>query len=218
MNKNSLWKIVAAIEVALAICVIVLDLLIPTIVILGILVISLLIRRESIATLGFKRERRALRMAATVFLLVVVWQLIQLSLIMPVLNHLTGVTQDLSAFEKLKGNVGLLLTLLALTWTLAAFGEEIVYRGYLQKRIGDLFGFNRAGLLLAVGVSSILFGIAHTEQGLSGVIITTLDALFFSWLKHKYGNNLWASILAHGFSNTIGMVAFFFIGPVYGFW
>jgi len=218
MNKNGLWKIVAAIEVAIAIYVIVMDLFIPTIVILGIIVISLLIRRENISVLGFKRERRALRMAAMIFLLVIVWQLIQLSLIMPILNHLTGVTQDLSTFEKLKGNVSLLLTLLALTWTLAAFGEEIVYRGYLQKRIGDLFGSNRTGLLLAVGISSILFGIAHTEQGFSGVIITTLDALFFSWLKHKYGNNLWASILAHGFSNTIGMVAFFFIGPVYGFW
>jgi membrane protease YdiL (CAAX protease family) len=62
-----------------------------------------------------------------------------LALFIPVLNHLTGTTQDLSAFENLKGNFGNLLFFLVLTWTLAAFGEEIVYRGYLQKRMCDLF-------------------------------------------------------------------------------
>ena len=25
-------------------------------------------------------------------------------------------------------------------------------------------------------------------------------------------------ILAHGFSNTIGLIAFYFVGPIYGFW
>jgi hypothetical protein len=71
---------------------------------------------------------------------------------------------------------------------------------------------------LAVGLSSILFGLAHTEQGLIGVTITTLDAVFVSWLKYRYGNNLWASILAHGLSNTIGLITFYFTGPIYGFW
>jgi uncharacterized protein len=51
-----------------------------------------------------------------------------------------------------------------------------------------------------------------------GVVVTTLDAIFFSLLKQKYGGNLWAPVLAHGFSNTIGLVAFYFVGPVYGFW
>jgi len=65
-----------------------------------------------------------------------------------------------------------------LTWTLAAFGEEMVYRGYFQKRIVDLFGNNQGGIFLSIGISSLVFGFAHTEQGMIGVIITTLDAIF----------------------------------------
>ncbi len=111
-----------------------------------------------------------------------------------------------------------MLFFLALTWTLAAFGEEIVYRGYLQKRIRDLFGDTRIGIILAVGISSLLFGLAHTEQGTIGVILTFLDAIFFSLIKMHYDNNLWAAIIAHGASNTIGLVGFFFLGPMYGLW
>lgn len=137
---------------------------------------------------------------------------------MPVLNHLTGTTQDLSAFKNLKGNFNQLLFFLVLTWTLAAFGEEIVYRGYLQKRILDLFGDTRTGIILAVGISSLLFGLAHTEQGTIAVGLTFLDATFFSLIKIHYDNNLWAAIFAHGASNTIGLVEFFLFRPVYGLW
>ncbi len=218
MNKNTLWKIITAIELVIAAVVIILDLFIPTIIILGIIVISLLIRREKISILGFKKNKHALRMALTIFLVVLAWSLLELGLVMPILNHLTGTTQDLSAFEKLQGNLGNLLFFLVLTWTLAAFGEEIVYRGYLQRRVCDLFGDTRSGIFLAVGISSILFGLAHTEQGIIGITITALDAVVYSWLKYRYENNLWASILAHGLGNTIGLVTFYFTGPIYGFW
>ena len=103
-------------------------------------------------------------------------------------------------------------------WTLAALGEEIVYRGYLQKLLTDLLGNSLPGVLLTGGISSLLFGLAHTEQGLTGVIVTTIDALFFSWLKRKFDDNLWAAILAHGFYNSIGMIIFYFTGPIYGLW
>jgi CAAX protease family protein len=50
-----------------------------------------------------------------------------------------------------------------------------------------------------------------------GVVLTFLDALFFSALKWRF-RTLWAAVFAHGFSNTIGMVTFYFIGPIYGLW
>lgn len=115
-------------------------------------------------------------------------------------------------------NLGSLLFFLLMTWTLAAFGEEIAYRGYIPRRIQDLAGENRAGAIVAIGLSSLLFGLAHTEQGVVGVIVTALDAVFFSLLKQRYGGNLWAPILAHGISNTIGLVTFYLVGPLTGFW
>jgi membrane protease YdiL (CAAX protease family) len=49
------------------------------------------------------------------------------------------------------------------------------------------------------------------------VALTTLDAVFFNALRYRY-RTLWVSVLAHGFSNTIGLVAFFLVGPIHGLW
>lgn len=47
--------------------------------------------------------------------------------------------------------------------------------------------------------------------------VTFLDALFFSALL-LHLKTLWAPVLAHGLSKTIGLVAFYFTGPIYGLW
>jgi membrane protease YdiL (CAAX protease family) len=104
-----------------------------------------------------------------------------------------------------------------LSWTLAALGEELAYRGYLQTRIVDVFGPGTTGVVIAVLLSSLLFGVAHTEQGAVGVVATALDAVVFSVLRYRY-KTLWAAVLAHGFNNTIGFLAFFLVGPLHGLW
>lgn len=211
-------KAISAFEIIIAVLAIVFDLLIPTLVVLAVIVLSLLFRKEKLSSLGFKKPNKLLKMVFIVLLLAIVWTIIQFSITLPLLNHLTGTTQNLSSFENLKGNVGTLLYLLFLTWTLAAFGEEIIYRGFLQKRIRDIFGDFKIGIILAVGVSSFLFGLAHLEQGVIGFIVTFIDAIFFSLIKLRFNNNILTSILAHGFNNSIGFVAFFLIGPIYGLW
>ncbi len=218
MNRENLWKAITLIELCAAAATIILDLFIPTLLILGIMIVSLLIRREHIASIGFKRPQSWLRMTGFAFVSVFFLQLFDVGVVMPILNRLTGKTIDYSGFASLQGNLGQLFMILAVSWILAALGEEIVYRGYLQKLLGNLFGNKLSGVLLTVGISSLLFGLAHTEQGVIGVVVTTIDALFFSWLKRKFDNNLWASILAHGFYNSIGMIVFYFTGPIYGLW
>ncbi|MDX9955174.1 MAG: CPBP family intramembrane glutamic endopeptidase [Anaerolineae bacterium] len=218
MRNTTFWKIITAIELAVAAAVILLDLFLPTLVILCLIALSLLIRREHIHSLGFKRPQSWSRTAGIALAGAVSLQLFDIGIVMPILNRVTGTTIDYSGFAHLKGNLAQLLLLLALSWTLAALGEEIVYRGYLQKLLAELFGSRLPGILLMVGVSSLLFGFAHTEQGLIGIVVTTLDALFFSWLKLKCGGNLWVTILAHGFYNSIGVLVFYFTGPFYGLW
>lgn len=48
-------------------------------------------------------------------------------------------------------------------------------------------------------------------------MLTTLDALFLSVLRYRYRTR-WAAVLAHGLGNTIGRIAYFVTGPVYGLW
>lgn len=218
MNSKTIWKIISMIELAVIVAVVLLDLFIPTLVIIGLMVVSLLIRREHIAVMGFKRPQSWLAMAAFTFVITLFLQLFDVGVVMPILNRLTGTTIDYSGFASLQGNLGQLLLLLGFSWTLAAVGEELAYRGYLQKVLSDLLGSNLSGVLLTVFLSSLLFGLAHIEQGVVGVVVTTFDAIVFSWLKLKYHNNLWAAILAHGFYNSIGVIVFYFTGPIYGLW
>ena len=218
MANSKILTILTALEFVAAAVVILLDLLVPTLVILAMILVSLLIRREGLASLGFKRPQSWLRMAGLAFLGGMFLQLFHVSVSMPVLNRLTGATIDYSGFTSLKGNLGQLALYLVLSWTLAGLGEEMVYRGYLQKLGFSLFGSGPLGIALTFGISSLLFGLAHSEQGFIGAVLSTIDGLFFSWLKLKFNNNLWAAVLAHAFGNSIGMIIFYFTGPIYGLW
>lgn len=216
-SKAGLWRVLAAVEVGLATAAVLLDLGIPTLVLIALAVMSLIARRQGAGSLGLRRPARPVRMAVQVFGLSLLWTALTLAMIMPVVDHLTGQRRDVSQFAPLEGNLGLLLYLLVISWTLAAFGEEFAYRGYVQTRMRDVLPAGRTGLIIAVLLSSLLFGLAHTEQGIVGVILSGIDAIFFSILRYRY-QTLWAAILAHGFLNTIGMIAYFIAGPFYGLW
>ncbi len=216
-SPSRVWVAVAVIEVCIGAAAVLLDVLVPTLVILALMTVSLLIRREPLRSLGLHRFPEAWRTAAQILALTVAWTVLQLALVMPLLEHSTGERQDLTDFADLKGNAAMLGILLLVSWTIAALGEELAYRGFLFTRITDIVGTTQLGVVLAVVVTSALFGLAHTEQGLIGVVVTFLDAIFFCLLRLHY-RTLWASVLAHGFNNTIGLTAFFLVGPIYGLW
>jgi len=220
-RRGAPWRALAAVEVLLAVTAVVVavitDRFVPSLVLSALAGLSLLVRRERFSTLGFHRVRGAGRMTAQILGLTAAYGVVQLAVIMPVLNHVTGQRQNLSDFLDLEGNVGALIGLIALSWIYAAIFEEFAFRGYLQTRITDVLGDGAAGVLVAVILSSILFGLIHDQQGAIGIAITFLDALFFSYLRYRY-DTVWAAVLAHGFNNTIGLIAFFLIGPIYGLW
>jgi len=209
--------VLAWVEVALAVAAVLLDLLVPTFVLLGLAAVSLAIRRDGPGTLGLSRPRHAWRMVGEVLGVSVVWTLVTFALVVPVVERLIGDRRDVTMFESLEGDAGVLLGMLALSWTLAAVGEEVAYRGFVLTRLREVLPAGTASLVVAVGITSVLFGLAHTEQGAVGVVLTTIDSVLFATLRLHYGT-LWASVLAHGFLNTIGLVTFFLVGPVYGLW
>jgi membrane protease YdiL (CAAX protease family) len=207
----------ASIEATAAALAVLADLLIPSLLLLAMAVVSLAVRRAGLGSLGLRRLTHGWRVAGLVLVLTVLWSVFQLSVTMPIANHVSGHRQDLDAFDDLQGNVGLLLVLLVVGWVLGAVVEEVAYRGYLLTRIREAIGHGRVGVWLAVLASSLLFGLAHTEQGAVGVAVVTLDGLFFCALRYRF-RSLWASVLAHGCNNTLGFLAFFLVGPIYGFW
>jgi uncharacterized protein len=206
----------AALEVAAAASVATFDLLVPTAVLLVMAGLSLRLRREHLTSLGvLPTHDRSL--PAKMLGFAAVWSLLHLGLFMPIANHVTGEEQDVSDFAAIEGDLGLLVGWLVLSWTLAAVGEELVYRGYVLTRSSELVGAGIRAVPVAIVGSAAIFGLAHSEQGQVGVILATIDGLAFGVLRHRFGT-VWAAVLAHGFVNTIGFVTFFLVGPVHGLW
>ena len=178
-RRRRLWTLVTAIEVAAASAAVALDLLVPTIVLLLMAGLSLICRREGLASLGLRRTGQP-HLAVKMLTFAAAWSLVQVALIMPITNHLSGREQDLSGFDNLQGNLALLAALLILSWTLAALGEELAYpRLICRLACGNSSATRGRAVPVAVLASSMLFGIADSEQGLVGIIAVTLDAIAF---------------------------------------
>ena len=127
----------------------------------------------------------------------------------PAIARLTGKLPDVSLFAPLAGNVHFLLISLAVAWTLAAVGEEFVYRGYLLTRIARGLGDTPRVWLGALAVTTILFGVGHRYQGASGMISAGLGGLAFGLLYLATGRNLWVAVIAHGTMDTLGFLLLF---------
>lgn len=217
MKINILFAL-SVFELVVASVVILRDVFVPTLVVLLMAMISITLRKQNLSYFEFKKNQRSGKMVVKIFGFSMLWTIFTLAFTIPVLMRLTGQQQDLSQFVALKGNFKMMITYLAITWTLAAVGEEMVYRSYIQQKLKEIFGNKQTSYLLTVGVSSLLFGLAHSEQGLIGILVVIVGGIYFSWIKKHFENNLWASVLAHGFNNTIGLVGFFIVGPVYSLW
>lgn len=133
-------------------------------------------------------------------------ELLELFVTQPLLVRLFGRMPDLSELGEMRGNWKLLLLFVALSWTLAAFGEEMVYRGYLMHRVAGLFREPRVAWLISLVVVSFAFGLGHIDQGITGQVENMINGLLLGTIFLATGCNLWAAIIAHGVTDTIDVV------------
>ena len=137
------------------------------------------------------------------------YQSFSLYVIEPLIARGTGNLPDVSQFAPLIGNKFFLFISIVISWTLAAFGEELAFRGYLMNRIADLVGSSPMGWAISVTLVSALFGIVHLYQGASGMITIALTGFVLGGLYLASGRNLWLPIIVHGVNDTLGFVLIF---------
>jgi len=88
---------------------------------------------------------------------------------------------------------------------LVVIGEEIFYRGFWFAILQGSFSFPS---WLAVGVSSLAYGVNHLAFGRTTVISKTAVGILFSSLYLFGGKSLWLPIVSHGLQNvTLLMLA-----------
>jgi len=115
-------------------------------------------------------------------------------------------------FTSLEGNFPLLLLWLAIVWGIGAFGEEMIFRGFLLHRFAGLLGGTTLGWIFAVVIQALFFGLAHAWQGFYGMLATGLGALTYGIFYLIAGKNLWPVILVHGIWDTLGLVLIYLHG------
>jgi uncharacterized protein len=172
--------------------------------------LSLWLRGKGWSDFGLKKPDSWKKTILYALLVGIVFQAFSLYVFEPFLGKLTGDIPDVSVFKTLVGNIPQLIFFLLLSWTFAAFVEEMLYRGYLMHRIADLFNRNNFGWIAGIIISNIIFGFGHLYQGTSGMISTGSSGLVFAGLYFATNRNLWAAILAHGIYDTIGFIMIFF--------
>ncbi|MCP5053783.1 MAG: CPBP family intramembrane metalloprotease [bacterium] len=115
--------------------------------------------------------------------------------------------------EKVKGVAELLpqttkeLKLFILLSITAGICEELLFRGYLIWYIKGM-----TGLTGAVIISAIIFGLAHSYQGLSGIIKTGILGLIFA-LVFVFTGSLWVPMVLHALVDIqSGLIGFYILG------
>ncbi|HMA43257.1 MAG TPA: CPBP family glutamic-type intramembrane protease [Gemmatimonadales bacterium] len=130
------------------------------------------------------------------------------ALLQPIAAALGLPPQHLERLGDLRGDLTrFLILLLPLGWGTAAFGEEMLFRGYFNTRLARAFGGGRVALAAAAVGQAALFGLVHLYLGPKGVLNAFAIGLVSAAVYAANGRNLWPLILAHGLVDTVGLTA-----------
>jgi membrane protease YdiL (CAAX protease family) len=172
--------------------------------------LSIRLRDGSWSSMGFKRPASWQRLLLIALAAAAVRILLGQFLIEPVTGFFWPKPTPPALANEITGNMTMALVALLLVWTFAAFGEEIAYRGYLLTRAADIGRRSRVAYWIGIVLVSILFGYGHYYKGTAGVIDSGVAGLILGSAYMLAGRNLWASIFAHGFIDTFGIIDAFF--------
>ena len=120
----------------------------------------------------------------------------------------------LGFLARFDGSAEFLFFLIAVAWGSAAFGEEMLLRGFVLDRISKLANSSGTAVMVAaIFLQGPLFGLFHLYQGLGGVLVTSAIGIIFGFVWLIGGRNLWACIVLHGLINTISFSEAYSRGP-----
>ena len=158
-------------------------------------------------SLGFQRNKlKAIDLLVVAPLVSAGMFIFYIFVLVPGVTYFTGQPLDYSVFEPYKGNLPAVIGLFFLIWLSAAFGEEILFRGYLMKQFVKFFGSGRISLVLNILILGVIFGWIHAYQGISGQIVTGVIGALLAIIFHFRKHDLWFNVALHGFFDTIALV------------
>jgi membrane protease YdiL (CAAX protease family) len=115
-----------------------------------------------------------------------------------------GAARDISAIYSFKGQAGALRIALLMVLVIGP-GEELFWRGFLQRRLEDVLG-GRSGWLVATGVYAAI----HVATGNPILVLAAgVCGAFWGWLYLRY-----RSMFLNAVSHTVWDIAIFILFPL----
>lgn len=213
-SKSSFWKSRAgiAIQVAIVLTPSAIFLRSGNLLLLGVLMgvifswAGLWLRNLNWTIVGLHRPGSYKKIVVTIILSTLI--IIILSyLLRQLVTFLTDEKPNLDSFKAVKGNPAALILGLAVAWLFGAFGEEMLFRGFLLNSFYNLLPDkmlnNKIKWALSLFVTSFIVGIGHVYQGITGMILTGFIGFFFGLVYLFSERNLWSCIFTHGIYDTV---------------
>jgi hypothetical protein len=120
-----------------------------------------------------------------------------------VLRSLEGEAEKvMRAFTETRSMWGLLMNLLMIG-VIAAIGEELIFRGLLQRLLFDLV----KNVHVAIFVTAILFSAFHFQ--FFSFLPRFVLGIVLGYLMY-YGRSIWYPIIAHFVNNAMGVIYYYF--------
>lgn len=125
-----------------------------------------------------------------------------------IMANITGIPEgaNMTGYDYLKDNIGMLILTLIGVYIVSSFGEEVIYRGFLITRISQIGADSKNATIIAIILSSVIFGLIHYNWGPMGIVQTGFMGLVLGICYIKLKKRLWILILAHAYMDTILMV------------
>jgi len=168
---------------------------------------SLKIRKLKIADLGFMKSDFIFKKIIAGIITSALYFIMFQYLIDPLVSKITPA--ELPSIFNIKGNIVQLLVWIIISWTLAAFYEEIIFRGYLINRLGNIIKGKLPSKIVIVILAATAFGFAHYYQGFHGVITTGIFGLFQCVIYLSDNKKLTIPFISHGMFDSIAFVLLF---------
>lgn len=130
--------------------------------------------------------------------------------IVPLVTKLTGVPINYSSVHFLEGNLQASLVAVLVMWATAAFGEEIIFRGYFIRQFVKFFGDGKVSIAINIVLFSCFFGFMHMQQGITGQLVTGFMGVLFGSIFYMRKYDLWFMIVLHGVFSTLGVICFYY--------
>lgn len=129
-----------------------------------------------------------------------------------IMANITGIPEgsNFDGLNYIKDNLLILMVSLLGVYIVSSFGEEVIYRGFLIKRIEELEISKKHSTKIALIISSVVFGLIHYEWGPMGMVQTGFMGLALGLCYVKMNRKLWIMILSHGYMDTILLVQLYF--------